>query len=288
MADATNIIKYISLDNITLYDSLLKDYITKEDSKALKTVALSSDGKKFLFYTVSAPVGSTLPAFEIEIPETDLTGLVQKVITALSGNVPVFETGGGIKDSGVAITDLATKEFVTTTVAEEVLKTGHLSKQIVTVLPDAASAKENIIYMIKIESVTGADKYEEWIKIGSDLVLIGDTSTSLENYYTKEQVDTKIKTAKEEAITAATEAAATDAQSKADAALAEAKKYTDSEVKKVSDVASANAENITTLQGNLTTINLTLNAHEDRIKALESGMPDLATASADDIRALFA
>lgn len=280
MAETT--IKYISLDNLDLYNDLLWDKISVEDAKSLKTVALSSDGSKLLFYRVSEPVGSTTPAYEIEFPKTDLSGLIAKVVDALAGNLPVFETGGGLKDSGVKLSDLATTDYVNTKVAEEISKAGHLSKEIVTVLPDAASAKANTIYLIKIDSVTGSDKYEEWTLIGNELVKIGDTTTDLSGYYTKEHVESKISDAKQAAI----DAAAADATSKANTALSEAKKYTDEEVKKVSDVASANAANITTIQGNISTINNTLQTHSDKLTALENKAIPVATD--EDIRALFA
>lgn len=284
-------IKYISLENLQLYDSLLKDKMDAADAKSLKTVALSEDGKKLLFYRVSEPVGSTSPAYEIELPEFDPSGLVAKVVTAITGNVPVFEAGGGIKDSGIAIDDLANKDYVDTKVAEGVAGAMALSKVIVTEVPKASAAKDNVIYMLKNTTAAGADKYEEYMLINGEVVMIGDTSTDLSNYFTKEQAQAIVDAAKQEAINTA----ATDATTKADQALADAKAYTDAEVKKVSDVAKANSDSITaiqgditTIQGDITTINNTLSTHSTKIASLESSVNAIGTASEADIRALFA
>ena len=97
-------------NNLALYDSLLKNYINEADAKALKTVAI--DGFKLKFYTVEEPVGETQPAFEIELPKTDLSGVLAKLTGAVEGDVVVANADGSVKDSGVKLVDLATKASV--------------------------------------------------------------------------------------------------------------------------------------------------------------------------------
>lgn len=97
-------------NNLALYDSLLKNYINEADAKALKTVAI--DGFKLKFYTVEEPVGETQPAFEIELPKTDLSGVLAKLTGAVEGDVVVANADGSVKDSGVKLADLATKASV--------------------------------------------------------------------------------------------------------------------------------------------------------------------------------
>lgn len=288
MPDTNQTIKYISLENLQLYDSLLKDKMSQEDAKSLKTVALSDDRTKLLFYRVTEPVGSTAPAYEIELPQTDLSGVILKVVNALTGNLPVFDTGGSIKDSGVSLNDIATKEYVETKVVEGVSGALALTKKIVTQVPTAADAKENIIYLFKVDSATGSDKYEEYMLINGEVVMIGDTSTDLSDYLTQEQIQAIVATAKQEAINSATEMSATDATSKADKALSDAKAYTDSEVAKVSTVVSANTSAIEDINTNMTTVNTTLTTHGDKITALETQMSEIDVATEADIRALFA
>lgn len=100
----------LSYNNLVLYDELLKNYIDKADAKAFKTVAI--DGFKMKFYTVEEPVGETEPAFEIELPKTDLSGVLAKLTGAVEGDVVVANADGTVKDSGVKLADLATKETV--------------------------------------------------------------------------------------------------------------------------------------------------------------------------------
>lgn len=113
MASIDTSIKYISLDNLELYHSLLEDKIALEDAKSLKTAALSSDGKKLLLYRESEPVGSATPAYEIEFPDKDISHLLEKFTNATSGDVVIVnDDGKTIKDSGVKLSDLATKSEV--------------------------------------------------------------------------------------------------------------------------------------------------------------------------------
>ena len=74
--------------------------------------------------------------------------------------------------------DYSTKEYV----AEQIANASHLKREIVTTIPEADAAQENTIYMFKVESVLGDDKYQEWQLINGEMVLIGDTSIDLSGY----------------------------------------------------------------------------------------------------------
>ena len=99
-----------TLDNLNLYDELLKNYMAEEDAKSLKTVAI--EGNTLKFYKVVEPVGDTAPAFEINLPETDLSGLIPKITGATAGHVVTAKADGTVADGGVALADLATKAEV--------------------------------------------------------------------------------------------------------------------------------------------------------------------------------
>lgn len=99
-----------TLENLQQYDGLIKNYIDTADAKSLKTVAI--DGNKIKFYRVEEPVGTTEPAYEIELPETDVSGLLEKLTGATEGNVIVANSDGTIKDSGIKSADLALKSEV--------------------------------------------------------------------------------------------------------------------------------------------------------------------------------
>ncbi len=105
----TQTFTYVSLDNITLYDELSKRYfeglIAEGDAKSLKTVAL--DGNTLKFYKVTEPVGSTSPAYSIELPETDVSDFVHLIKNATVGDVIIANADGSIADGGVKLTDLA-------------------------------------------------------------------------------------------------------------------------------------------------------------------------------------
>ena len=85
-----------------------------------------------------------------------------------------------------SIASLPTKEYV----AEQISATNHLVREIITEIPTADNAKDNVIYMFKVESATGSDIYQEYQKIGGEVVLVGDTSIDLSGYIkTDELVD---------------------------------------------------------------------------------------------------
>lgn len=279
-------IKYISYDNLVLYDTLLDGKIDAAIAKTLKAASVSSDGKKLLLYREEAPTSETIPAFEIEFPETDLSGVMKKVASAVNNNVGTFQNGS-IADSGVSIDDLATKTYVSEEVAKKIAESTHASMQIVTQVPTAEEAKSNIIYLYKVTTATGDDVYEMYMLIGGEVVLIDDTTLDLTNYLTKQETLDQIAAAKQAAINSAVATAANDATSKANKALADAKAYTDTKISDVTTKINKNTESINNINTNITNINTSLQTHEDRIESLESGMPEIATASEEDIRALF-
>lgn len=281
--------KYISLTNLQLYDSLLKQYVTKKDSEALKTVSIS--GNELRFYNVPEPMGSTEPVFTIELPETDVSGFLQKLTGATEGNIITAGTGGAIQDSGIKASDLPTKAEMDTAIAKAAAESTHLKKQVVLEVPAAADAKEDVLYYLKKEGTAGADKYEIWTKIGDAVVMIDDTSIDLSGYMAKADVEAAIAAAKQEAITAA----AADAKTKADGALADAKAYADQEVGKanasISGLTSrvtANEAAITATNGSIASANASITSQGERITALENAYGDgLEEASEEDIRGLF-
>lgn len=283
----TDTIKYISLDNLTLYDSLLKDYISIQDAKSLKTVTLSNDGNSLEFYRTEEPIEEgAVPAYSIELPKTDLTAYMQKVVNALSGNIAVFDANGNVIDGGVKLSDLLTKTEVEELIAQKISQSQHLSKQIVTELPLNENASEDVIYLIKIDGIESGDAYEEWMLIGGVLTKIGDTTTDLSDYYNKSEIDTKVSTL-EDAISDAIATAAADATLKANTAESNAKTYTDQEIAKVNTTVTTLENKVSTNVTDIAALQTTVTTHEDRIEALESGMPELAVASETDIRALF-
>ena len=81
-------------------------------------------------------------------------------------------------DVTTTLTDYATKTYV----GEQIANAEHLKREIVTVLPSDEEASDNIIYMLKVESITGDDKYQEYMKIDGTIKMVGDTSVDLTDY----------------------------------------------------------------------------------------------------------
>lgn len=274
--------KIATLANLQLYDNLLKEYMSAQDALSLKTVTIS--GNTLKFYKVTEPVGSTEPAYVIELPESDLSGYVKKLVTAIEGNVLVATADGSMKDSGTKLTDLAKKTEVTAQIAEAISKAGHMQKEVVTVLPEASAAKENILYLYKKEGATGLDKYEIYTKIGDELVMIDDTSVDLSGYMSTEQVKSAIATAKQEAINAAS----ADATKKANQALTDAKAYTDGEIGKVNTAVETLTGRVTANEKNIATNTTNIKSNTDKITALQGLVGEGFTAITDaEIKALF-
>ena len=87
-------------------------------------------------------------------------------------------------------------------IADKLSEQTYLTKEIATTdevaayIADPTTAKFNVIYLVKDESATGADKYFEYQRLGteesSEFILTGDTSTDLSDYVKKEKLVSKI------------------------------------------------------------------------------------------------
>lgn len=121
--------------------------------------------------------------------------------------------------AGYGITDAYTKTEADTAISTAVANASHLKREIVDVLPEIEVANANTVYMVPKINGAGDQQYDEYMLINGAFEKIGDSAVDLTNYATK----TEVGTAKSEAIAAA----ATDATTKADKALEDAKDYTD-------------------------------------------------------------
>lgn len=112
---ATKSYTIITLERLQKYDSLIKPFITGKVSDAVaKTFkAVGIDGLTLKFYTVEKPVADTTPAFTIDLPETDISGLISKIQNATAGDVVIANADGTVADGGVKLADLAKSADVT-------------------------------------------------------------------------------------------------------------------------------------------------------------------------------
>lgn len=75
----------------------------------------------------------------------------------------------------------AASTYATTTyVGQQISAAGHVSKKIVTALPDPSAAADNVIYLIKKASGSGSNLYDEYMLIDGKLELVGDSATKID------------------------------------------------------------------------------------------------------------
>lgn len=168
--------------------------------------------------------------------------------------------------AGYGIADAYTKGEANTAIAAAVANAHHLKREIVSVLPEVSKANEDTIYMVPDAGSTnaaGSNKsvYTEYMLVNGAFERIGTSNVDLSNYFTKDQVTKAISTAKGEAATdaqtkanaaknAAIAAAATDATTKADAAkdaaITEAGKKADKALKDAKAYSDGLAKNYAT------------------------------------------
>lgn len=188
--ETTTTFTYVSLENLQQYDSLLKPYI---DSKiksgvasSIKTVAL--DGTILKFYNIDAPVGETLPVFEIELPQQDLSGFLTKFSGATVGDVVIVgDDGKVIKDSGIKLTDLANSDEVNEKIAA-------LKKEIndkIGSLDDLGTDTKSTIVGAINETKAAIDEAKEAVAVTIDTTA---TSEGMLKSYTLKQGKTTIGT----------------------------------------------------------------------------------------------
>ena len=155
-------LQFMDINNLGLYDELLKNYIDLADAKSLKTVAL--DGNVLKLYRVSEPVGTESPAYEITLPETDVSGLLAKLTGAVENNVVTVGTDGTVKDSGIKSADLALKSEVTA-----------VDNKIGTLADLDTTAKSDLVVAInEVRNSVSAG--------GTEAAVSCDTSTTTEGY----------------------------------------------------------------------------------------------------------
>ena len=168
-------LQVLTFDNL----DVIKNYIDVNDAKFIKSVAI--DGNVLKFYNVVEPVGDTEPVKEITLPDTDISGLLEKLTTTNVGNVIVSKADGTIEDGGVKLADLATKTDVEDAIDEVDGKIGTLADLDTTAKTDLVGA------INEIKAVADAG--------GAGSVVSIDTSSTTDGYlktYTIKQGETEI------------------------------------------------------------------------------------------------
>lgn len=148
MAETNKIFNYLSLTGLQKYDANIKgfieDKVTAGVANSFKFVNLV-DGE-LRFYTVNPISEDTVADYAIELPEQDLSHLMQLVKDATAGNVAVFGENGQVVDTGIKAADLATKSEVETAKGEVQASVDELA-ELVGELPEGTSATSVVDYV---------------------------------------------------------------------------------------------------------------------------------------------
>lgn len=103
--------KFLSLDNLTTYDGLIKTYMASADAKAIKSVVFDNITRVIKFYKTETTTGT--PDYTVTLPaDVDISNLMTKISNGTAGNIATVASGGGVSDSGTALSTLATKTEV--------------------------------------------------------------------------------------------------------------------------------------------------------------------------------
>lgn len=165
----------------------------------VSTYATKSDMTTKLAGKVDTIAGKTLTTNDYTTPEKQkLAGIASGANANVIETIKVNGTNQSVSGKSVDIkvpikvSDLTNdKGFATTTdVNNAISKAGKLTKEIVTALPSASSAKDNVIYMVKNSGGVSGDAYSEYMLVNGAMEKIGTTATEvdLSNYVTYDDV----------------------------------------------------------------------------------------------------
>lgn len=187
--------KYIGMESMSIYNELFKQYVDNVNAANIKSIKVNNDSGVVSFYKEETPNETSVPLVSFNVSEVANQGVVSKVENATAGSIPVLTEDGGISGSTIKLEDVAIKTQVVLDIATAIQNATHISKQIVDTLPTVEEVKENVWYLLKDETVTGEDKYKEYLKIGDELVCVGSTSMDLSEYARTSDVTEAITTA---------------------------------------------------------------------------------------------
>lgn len=205
---------------------------------AIDAAATDATSKANKALTDAKADSATKKTEAIEAAAAETTKQVGAAKTALQAEIDK-KANKATTLAGYGIADAYTKEEANTAINSAVANAHHLKREIVKTLPAVGSANENTIYMVPDggdSTTAGSNKsvYTEYMLINGAFERIGTSDADLSNYFTKDQVTSAINTAKGEA--------ATDAQSKADAAKTAAVAAAAADAKTKADTAEKNTK----------------------------------------------
>lgn len=105
--------KYITLDNLSTFKTLMDTKISEADAKAIKVVEFDETSRTIKFYKTETVTEGQSPAYSVVIPaDVDISGLMSKIEGGTVGNVVTVADDGEIADGNIALADIALKTEV--------------------------------------------------------------------------------------------------------------------------------------------------------------------------------
>lgn len=104
----SEIITFLDQSGLQKYDALIKQFIRSEDASSFKAVGI--DGYTLKFYRSDPITEDLVAAYEIQLPETDLSHVMELVQGATVGHIATLNESGQVVDSGKKVSDFATTE----------------------------------------------------------------------------------------------------------------------------------------------------------------------------------
>lgn len=104
----SEIITFLDQSGLQKYDALIKQFIRSEDASSFKAVGI--DGYTLKFYRSDPITEDLVAAYEIQLPETDLSHVMELVQGATVGHIATLNELGQVVDSGKKVSDFATAE----------------------------------------------------------------------------------------------------------------------------------------------------------------------------------
>lgn len=136
-----------------------------------------SSGLYKITVDTSGHVSAATSVTKADITNLGIPGQDTTYGTATQSNNGLMASADKTKlDSIPTPNTIATQTYV----AEQISKSGHITKTIVDSLPDATSAKDNTIYMVLKKEAGENNSYDEYIKIDGKLEMIGNTKTVID------------------------------------------------------------------------------------------------------------
>lgn len=113
MADIQTL-QFLDLAGTTELKNQILAYVDAKDAASIKGVGISGNetsGYVLDFYK-SEPISGATPSYQISLPKTDLSALMELVTGAVENNIAIFGTNGQVKDSGKKLADFYLKTEV--------------------------------------------------------------------------------------------------------------------------------------------------------------------------------